>query len=78
MIRSPIEGLYLCGASTLSHGVMGATASGLQAAGLALGVSSDALLAKGGKPITVEPAERLVDESPADYAFPIDAPGTSL
>lgn len=35
-IRTSIGGLYLCGASTLSHGVMGATMSGLVAAGRVL------------------------------------------
>ncbi|MCB0661308.1 MAG: NAD(P)/FAD-dependent oxidoreductase [Saprospiraceae bacterium] len=35
--RSKIEGLYLTGASTLSHGVMGATSSGINTAALILG-----------------------------------------
>jgi phytoene dehydrogenase-like protein len=41
---SPIDGLYLCGASTLSHGVSGAAISGLQTAGQVLGVRCDTLL----------------------------------
>lgn len=39
-VRAEIEGLYLCGASTLSHGVAGASISGLIAAQSILGLAS--------------------------------------
>jgi all-trans-retinol 13,14-reductase len=42
--KTEIENLYLCGASTLSHGVTGATYSGLNAAGLILNCKPDDLL----------------------------------
>jgi len=44
--KTEIEGLYLCGASTLSHGVTGATYSGLEAAAQILKCKSDDLLVK--------------------------------
>jgi hypothetical protein len=47
-VKSPFEGLFLCGASTLSHGVLGATVSGVAAACAAAGVSRrDVLTGKG-------------------------------
>jgi phytoene dehydrogenase-like protein len=42
--KSEIENLYLCGASTLSHGVGGATHSGVAAAAIILGCQSEDLL----------------------------------
>jgi all-trans-retinol 13,14-reductase len=42
--KSEIENLFLCGASTLSHGVGGATHSGLAAAALILNCEKDDLL----------------------------------
>ncbi|MQP23564.1 FAD-dependent oxidoreductase [Flavobacterium sp. LMO8] len=42
--KTEIENLYLCGASTLSHGVTGATYSGLAAAAQILNCTSDDLL----------------------------------
>jgi len=42
--KSEIENLYLCGACTLSHGVTGATYSGIAAAAAILNCSSDDLL----------------------------------
>jgi phytoene dehydrogenase-like protein len=44
-IKSEISGLFLCGASTLSHGVSGATNSGVAAAASILGCSEMDLLA---------------------------------
>jgi len=38
--RGPVEGLFMCGASILSHGIAGATISGLVAAQEALGLGS--------------------------------------
>jgi hypothetical protein len=42
--KTEIENLYLCGASTLSHGVGGATHSGLAAAAAILNCHKDDLL----------------------------------
>jgi len=42
--KTEIENLYLCGASTLSHGVGGATHSGVNAAALILKCSTDDLI----------------------------------
>ncbi|MDV6169260.1 NAD(P)/FAD-dependent oxidoreductase [Flavobacterium sp. DG1-102-2] len=42
--KSEINNLYLCGASTLSHGVAGATYSGMEAAAKILGCSRDDLM----------------------------------
>lgn len=42
--KSEIENLYLCGASTLSHGVGGATHSGVNAAALILGCTPSDLM----------------------------------
>ena len=44
--KTEIENLYLCGASTLSHGVTGATYSGLEAAAQILNCKSDDLMIK--------------------------------
>jgi all-trans-retinol 13,14-reductase len=44
--KTEIENLYLCGASTLSHGVTGATYSGLETAARILNCTSDELLVK--------------------------------
>ena len=44
--KSEIENLFLCGASTLSHGVSGATHSGVAAAAIILGCHKDDLLVK--------------------------------
>lgn len=56
-IRTPIGGLLLSGASTLGHGVMAATISGLVAAATELGCAWDDLLRAGGTPLVVLPAE---------------------
>lgn len=53
-----IEGLHLCGASTLSHGVAGASISGLMAAQRILGLSSrDAMLAPPDGSLRVYPSD---------------------
>jgi phytoene dehydrogenase-like protein len=44
--KTEVENLYLCGSSTLSHGVTGATYSGLAAAAQILNCTSDDLLIK--------------------------------
>lgn len=56
-IESEIAGLYLCGASTLSHGVMGATMSGLVAAGRVLGLRRQELLRQQGPALRTVPAD---------------------
>ncbi|MEO8236293.1 MAG: FAD-dependent oxidoreductase, partial [Flavobacterium sp.] len=42
--KSEIDNLYLCGASTLSHGVTGATYSGIETAARILNCTKDDLL----------------------------------
>ena len=44
--KTEFENLFLCGASTLSHGVTGATYSGIATASKILNVSFDDLLVK--------------------------------
>ena len=56
-VRTEIEGLYLCGASTLSHGVFGVTLSGLAAAAAIIRCRIAELLRRGGPPLKVYPAE---------------------
>ncbi len=52
-----IENLFLCGASTQVHGVMGVTTSGLMAAGQILGCGVSDLLEAGGEQLRTYPAE---------------------
>lgn len=56
-IRSPVGGLFLCGASTLSHGVLGATFSGLIAAREITGVTISELLSQNGPELVTLPSE---------------------
>jgi all-trans-retinol 13,14-reductase len=58
-IRSEIPGLWMCGASTVSHGVLGATTSGLFAAASALGCRADELLTAKGEGMTFLPCDDL-------------------
>lgn len=58
-IKTEIDGLYLCGASTSSHGVAGATGSGLNAAKLILGCKVSDLLNKNGPALEIYPSEDL-------------------
>ncbi|MEP7135678.1 MAG: NAD(P)/FAD-dependent oxidoreductase, partial [Chloroflexota bacterium] len=46
--RTEFEGLYLCGASTMSHGVAGVTASGIDAAKAVLNCRSRDILTQSG------------------------------
>jgi len=55
--RTEFEGLYMCGASTLSHGVAGATATGLTVAKVILGCSTADLLTQNGPPLEIYPSE---------------------
>lgn len=57
-VQSEIAGLWLCGASTVAHGVMGATVSGLVAAGGILGVPMTELLRPGEPAICLYPSEQ--------------------
>ena len=58
-IQTEIEGLLMCGASTLSHGVAGATSSGLAAAKRILKCSTSDLLTQNGPPIQIYPSEDI-------------------
>lgn len=55
--ETEIAGLYLAGASTVSHGVMGATGSGLRAAGKILGARRRELLRQQGPSLRTVPAD---------------------
>lgn len=56
-VRTEIGGLYECGASTLSPGVLGVTTSGLFAAGAVLGCPADELLDPRGQALRVHASE---------------------
>jgi phytoene dehydrogenase-like protein len=58
-VRCGVEHLYSCGQSTLSHGVGGASLSGLMAAKAVLGCKRvEDLLQPGGEPLRVYPADQ--------------------
>jgi all-trans-retinol 13,14-reductase len=63
-VRTEIPGLFMCGASTIAHGVAGATMSGVAAAGAALRVRRRELLTGTGTLRTApcEPAARTAGE----------------
>lgn len=56
-VKTAVSNLYMCGASTLSHGVAGATASGLLAAQQILKCSRRDLLKQNGPELQVYPSE---------------------
>ncbi len=56
-IQTEINGLLMCGASTLSHGVAGATLSGLTAAKKILGCTIEDLLTQNGPELKIYPSE---------------------
>ncbi|HHJ52416.1 MAG TPA: NAD(P)/FAD-dependent oxidoreductase [Caldithrix abyssi] len=56
-VKTEIEGLYMVGASTLSHGIAGATATGLAAAKQILRCKTNDLLKMNGPQLTLLPAE---------------------
>ncbi len=60
-VRTEIKNLYLCGSSTLSHGVMGAALSGLIAARELLGVKLEELLTRSSS------IELVSSEDPASW-----------
>jgi all-trans-retinol 13,14-reductase len=55
--KTEFEGLYMCGASTMSHGVSGVTATGLAAAKTILKCSTSELLTQSGPPLQIYPSE---------------------
>lgn len=73
-VRTEVGGLFLCGASTLYHGVMGATTSGLVAAGKVLGVSRGELLRQQGPSLRTVPSDHP-ERWPADLAAKLHSPG---
>ncbi len=58
-VQTEFEGLLMCGASTLSHGVTGAQASGLAAARKILQCRTADLFTQNGPPIRIYPSEDL-------------------
>ncbi len=56
-VKSEIDGLYMVGASTISHGVAGVTASGLAAAKAILHCPLDDVLGQNGPEIPIYPSE---------------------
>ena len=58
-IRTEIDGLFLCGANTVSHGVAGVTVSGITAAKSILGCSANDLLKQNGAEIKIYPSEDI-------------------
>ncbi|MFN2138483.1 MAG: NAD(P)/FAD-dependent oxidoreductase, partial [Candidatus Promineifilaceae bacterium] len=56
-VKSRIEGLYMVGASTLSHGVAGVTSSGLAAARQILGCRMRDILSQNGPELRIYPSE---------------------
>lgn len=58
-LRSEIEGLYMCGASTLSHGVSGATSSGVAVARQILRCRTSDLLQANGPELEIYPSEDI-------------------
>ena len=58
-IRTEIEGLLMCGASTLSHGVAGATATGLAAAKKILHCHTNELLTQNGPSLQIYPSDDI-------------------
>ena len=56
-IKTEFDGLFLCGASTTSHGVSGATASGLTVAKTIMGCKIDDLLTQNGPLLQIYPSE---------------------
>jgi phytoene dehydrogenase-like protein len=59
-VKTEIEGLYMVGASTISHGVAGATISGLTAAQSILGCGMKDLLAQKGAELAIYPSDAPV------------------
>ncbi len=60
-LRTPLAGLFECGASTLSPGIHGVTTSGVAAAASVLGCTFDELLTENGAELRIYPAEHPED-----------------
>jgi phytoene dehydrogenase-like protein len=58
-INAPFDGLYMVGASTSSHGVSGATGTGLAAAKMILGGRISDMFNQNGPPLRIYPAEDI-------------------
>ena len=58
-VKTEIDGLYMVGASTTSHGVAGVTASGLACAQQILGVGLSEILSQNGPEIEIYPSEDI-------------------
>jgi len=58
-ITTPFDGLLMCGASTLSHGISGVTATGLAAARKVLNARTSELLTQNGPPLRIYPSEDM-------------------
>ncbi len=56
-MKTPVKGLFHVGASTLSHGIMGAQLSGLVVGATLLGTTVDELLAEPGPALTIVPSD---------------------
>jgi hypothetical protein len=56
-VRTHLDGLFQCGASTLAAGIHGVTTSGLAAAASALDCEDDDLLTATGQALRVYPAD---------------------
>jgi all-trans-retinol 13,14-reductase len=56
-VRTPIPGLYQCGASTIAPGIHGVTRSGLAAAAAVLGCEPSDLLSATGQSLRIRPSE---------------------
>jgi all-trans-retinol 13,14-reductase len=56
-VRTEIDGLFQCGASTLAPGIQGVTTSGLAAAAAALECRTEELLTAQGQSLTILPSE---------------------
>ena len=57
--RTEFGGLYMCGASTLGHGVVGATQSGIAAAKTVLNCRTRDILTQNGPDLTILPSEDI-------------------
>jgi phytoene dehydrogenase-like protein len=69
--RTEFDGLFMCGASTLSHGVAGVTASGIDAAKAVLNCRTRDLLTQNGASLTFLPSED-VSQWPEDLRRKIE------
>ena len=56
-VRTPIKGLFECGASTIAPGIHGVTRSGMAAAAAVLGCEQDELLTATGQNLRIYPSE---------------------